>query len=80
MPNTENVTVNKIAFDALVAKSAAYDSINSAGVRGSTGHQKITLDRSTFNTLVRNTHDLTTLFNNGVMEWDGFDNIDWDNA
>ena len=74
----EEVTVNRVALDNLIKKSAELDFINSAGVRGATSHQKITIDRSTFNTLARNTVELHELYNQGVMGWDGYADIDWD--
>lgn len=39
---------------------------------------KITVDRKVLSTLVRDRKELQALYSAGVMDWDGFEEIDWD--
>lgn len=41
-------------------------------------HQKITVERTYLATLLKDRKDLQKLFTNGVMDWEGFEDIDWD--
>ena len=42
--------------------------------------QKIVVSRKYLATLQRNTTELTALYNNGVMDWEGYEEIDWDSV
>lgn len=41
-------------------------------------HQKITIERTYLATLQKDRQDLQKLYSNGVMDWDVYDDIDWD--
>lgn len=41
-------------------------------------HQKITVERTYLATLQKDRKDLQKLFASGVMDWEGFEDIDWD--
>lgn len=41
-------------------------------------HQKVTVERSTLATLLQDRKELQALYANGVMDWDGFEDIEWD--
>lgn len=71
--------INSATLAQLVRKSKELDRINSAGVYSAVSHQKVTIDRSTLNTLVSNTRDLQALYAAGVQDWEGYDSVDWDN-
>lgn len=41
-------------------------------------HQKVTIERTVLATLLRDRKELQALYSGGVMNWEGFDDIEWD--